>query len=406
MPRAPGWGREGHRKFRRRSAAGFERGIGRAWRSRTVSGAGRSGHGPGAGSPMNLNVRSAVLPTRAIQTRSLNPMPTRYMPTRPMPAESPEARISELASHQHGLVTRSQLLDVGISSSSIQRRQDRGQLRAIHKGVYRVGPLESPRTMEMAAVLAGGPSALLSHMSAASLWDFVRIPPPSPVHITVPEVAGRRREGIVFHWTRGLAEDEVSDLGGLPVTSPSRTIIDIASDLGRREMELVLARAEDQGRIDRASLGKMVDRYHRQPGVGLIRELFQSGEDLGLTRSEAERRCLELIRSAGLPKPHTNVLVGPYELDLFWPDLGIALEIDGWAYHSSRRRFEGDRRKDNWLRSRGIEVIRLTWRQITHDATTSIVQVGQALALAQARRNAINDAERAAHSTGLGTSAR
>lgn len=95
-----------------------------------------------------------------------------------------------------------------------------------------------------------------------------------------------------------------------------------------------------------------------------------------------------MLRSGGLPRPHANVPVGPYELDLFWPDEGVAIEVDGRAHHSARQRFEGDRRKDNWLRVRGIEVIRLTWGQITRDPVRTAVQVGQILAVARVRRAA------------------
>ena len=303
-----------------------------------------------------------------------------------------DVRIFDLASRQHGLVTRRQLLELGLSGPAIQRRLQAGYLRTVHRGVYRIGPIESPRMMEMAAVLAGGPSALLSHASAADMWGLARVASPHPVHVTVPQVGGRCREGIIFHSAPGMAADERSRVDGVPVTSVPRTIIDLAASMGSRELELALARAEDQGLVDRAQLHNMVDRYSRRPGMALIRRLLQAGEAPGLTRSEAERRCLDLIRKAGLPKPHTNVSVGPYELDFFWPDLDIALEIDGWTYHSSRRRFEGDRRKDNWLRSRGIEVIRLTWRHITRDATASAVQIGQALALAKLRRDARKEA--------------
>jgi len=183
-----------------------------------------------------------------------------------------------------------------------------------------------------------------------------------------------------------MAEDERTFLHGIPITTPVRTIVDMAPVLGTRELELMRARAEDQALLSRPDFQAMVDRYVGRRGIGRLREILGAGEDSRLTRSEAERRCLGLIRAADLPTPHTNVPVGPYELDIFWPTLGIAIEIDGWAHHSSRRRFEGDRRKDNWLRSRGIQVIRLTWRQITRDATASAVQVGQAIALAGVRR--------------------
>lgn len=126
----------------------------------------------------------------------------------------------------------------------------------------------------------------------------------------------------------------------------------------------------------------------------MLRALIRNPSGAAFTRSEAERQCLDLLRAAGLRSPHTNVSVGPYELDLFWADESVAIEIDGRAHHSSRARFEGDRRKDAWLRARGIEVIRLTWRQITREGIATAVQVGQTLALARARRGAAVEAGR------------
>ena len=101
-----------------------------------------------------------------------------------------------------------------------------------------------------------------------------------------------------------------------------------------------------------------------------------------VTRSAAEDRFLALVREARLPAPRTNARFGPYELDFYWPDERVAVEIDGFRHHSSRPRHEGDRRKDTWLRSRGITPVRLTWKQITVDRTATVVQVGQVLALA------------------------
>lgn len=120
----------------------------------------------------------------------------------------------------------------------------------------------------------------------------------------------------------------------------------------------------------------------------LLRALLGEGSAHSFTRSEAERRFLELLRSAGLPPAHTNVPQGPFELDFFWPDLNVAVEVDGFAFHRSRAQFENDRRKDAWLLTRGIRMIRVTWRQITREPIVVAVQVGQALALAQASRAA------------------
>jgi very-short-patch-repair endonuclease len=217
-------------------------------------------------------------------------------------------------------------------------------------------------------------------------WRLLRFDAPRPIHVSGPPGHDVRRPGIVFHRVTSVRGDERTVLDGIPITTPARTLVDVACSLGRREVELALATAEREGLISGEELTRLPGRYPRRPGMTMLRELIQDQNGPDFTESEAERLCIELLRSAGLPRPHANVMIGPYRLDLFWPDLGVAIEIDGRAYHGSRSRFEGDRHKDNWLRSRGIEVIRLTWRQITRKPTETAVLVGQALALADARR--------------------
>jgi very-short-patch-repair endonuclease len=299
-----------------------------------------------------------------------------------------EKRIADLAVRQHGVVTRAQLLGLGISPAAIGRRLRSGQLRALHSGVYVVGPIQSARAHELAAVLAGGPEAWLSHTSALHVWKLLPIDAPRPAHVSVPANRCRSRPGVVFHRVAPLADDEWTVLDGIPITTPARTLVDVAGLLGSRELELALATAEREGMVGGEELARLPERYRGRPGITMFRALIGQQTGPHFSESEAERECRALLRRAGLPQPHGNVIVGPYRLDFFWPDEGVAIEVDGRAYHSSSSRFEADRRKDNWLRVRGIEVIRLTWRQITRDAVATAVLVGQTLALARARRQA------------------
>lgn len=295
--------------------------------------------------------------------------------------------LETLAARQHGVVSRTQLVELGFSPASIARRVAWGRLRPLHSGVYQVGPVEGALAIEMAAVLAAGPSAVLSHGSALRAWKLGSAPR-RPVHVTVSSPCGRKRVGIVFHRTRGLDDDERTVLHGVPITSPLRSLVDAAGTLGSRESTQALASAERMGLVTPAQLADVAQRYRGRRGMTLLRNLARPESDRAFTRSEAEERCLQLLRRASLPLPHTNVPVGPYELDFFWPDANVAVEVDGWAFHGRRPQFENDRRKDNWLRGRGIEVVRLTWRQITQEPVAAAVQVGQALALAQSRRQA------------------
>lgn len=311
------------------------------------------------------------------------------MSHQPSPRRVREERIAAVAAGQHGVVTRRQLLDAGVSAAAIGRRLKAGRLRALHRGVYLVGSIEPCRAREMAAALAGGPGAALSHTSALHIWKLLRLDPPRPIHVSGPGGRDLRRSGVVFHRIGApWRDDECRFVGNIRVTAPGRTIVDAAGMLGRREIELALAKAERQGLLGAEELAELPDRYARRRGMAMLRCLIEEQSGPQLTESEAERRCLELIRMGGIARPHTNVTVGPYRLDLFWADVGVAVEVDGRAYHSSGPRFEGDRQKDNWLRARGIEVMRVTWRQITRDRTRTAVQIGQALAWAQARRQA------------------
>jgi len=293
-----------------------------------------------------------------------------------------EERIAAAAAEQHGVVTHRQLVELGLSPAAIGRRWQSGRMKRMHRGVYLVVSIAPERATEMAAVLVGGPGAVLSHLSALSILRMLRADRPHPLHVSVSGRSRRRRPGICFHRVAPFDDDEFTVMDGIPVTSPGRTLVDVAGMLGSREIEVAASVAERNGLTTIDELVSLPDRYPRRPGISVLRSLFKDMRGPDFTRSEAERRCLELLRTAGLSRPHTNVPLGPYELDLFWPEEGIAVEIDGRAHHSSLSRFEGDRRKDMWLRAHGIEVIRLSWKQITRDGTATAVQLGQSLALA------------------------
>ncbi|MGH7482311.1 MAG: type IV toxin-antitoxin system AbiEi family antitoxin domain-containing protein, partial [Longimicrobiales bacterium] len=230
-----------------------------------------------------------------------------------------EDRISAVAARQHGIVARPQLLELGLSRAAIWRRIETGRLRTLHRGVYLLGPIESDRAKEMAGVLAGGPGAVLSHLSAARIWGMLRVDGSASLDVSVPGSGRSRRKRIRFHRVAPLGDDERAHVDGIPVTSPGRTLVDIAGILGSRDVELAAAVAEREGLIGVEELKALPHRYPRRPGMAMLRALVRSQSGPEFTRSEAERRCLSLLRTAGLPSPHANVPVGPYELDLFWP---------------------------------------------------------------------------------------
>lgn len=294
-------------------------------------------------------------------------------------------RVRAIAGRQHGVVTRPQLLEAGLSPARVSRRLTAARLRPLHRGVYLVGPLEPDYAREMAAALAGGAGTVVSHTNAAGLWRLIPVRADGPVHVITPGSGRVDRAGIRFHRVT-LDDDERAIVDGIPVTAPGRTLVDLASLLGSREIEQAVAAADRLELATTDELAALPQRYRGRRGMAALRAILEARADPHFTRSELERRAVRLFEDAGLPRPLTNVSMSPYELDLYWPELGVAVEIDGRAYHSSRSRFEGDRRKDAWLRARGIQVIRLTWGQITRDGLRTAVQVGQALALARSRR--------------------
>jgi very-short-patch-repair endonuclease len=284
----------------------------------------------------------------------------------------------EVARRQHGAITTAQLRSAGLSDEAIRHRVARVWLVRIHRGVYLVGPLEMAWSRAMAAVLACGEGALLSHSPAAVLWGFGS-PPAGAIHVTVAERDVRSRDGIRVHCASGLDPRDATRRQGIPVTAPARTLLDLAADLS----PTTLSRAVDEARVQRHvtdhSLNEQFCRYPSHRGTSPLKEVTRT--EPKLTRSEAERRLLDLIRAARLPEPQTNVRVGPYEVDFLWPTHRLVVEVDGYAFHSKRSSFERDRRRDQQLTAAGYSVIRITWRQITEEPEAVIATLAAALAV-------------------------
>ena len=206
----------------------------------------------------------------------------------------------------------------------------------------------------MAAVLACGEGAVLSHTSAAELWGIHRRPhrllevaadgEPRPVHVTVPSTAGKRnRRGIVLHRSSTLIARHCTRRHGIPVTSPARTLSDLRALLSPAQFASALREAE----------------FLRLP----VEDRF----DLDHARTDLETRMLALCRRHRLPKPAVNVRVDRYVVDFLWTDQLLVVEVDGWESHRTRSAFEEDRSRDARLKILGYEVVRFTWRQVTRD---------------------------------------
>lgn len=267
------------------------------------------------------------------------------------------AAIVALARRRHGVVTTTQLLQAGFGHNAIAAKAERGWLRRLHRGVYLVGALETPLTKPAAALLATGPSAVLSHRSAATLYELLPPRPADPIDITLLNANRRSRHGVRIHHAERL---EVRRRHGLRLTSPARTLLDLAATTPA-ELEQALNEAHVQRLVTHQEVRRLLDRP--RPGVKALREV--ADETPGLTRSKAERRLRALIAKAGLPAPRTNVGVAGYEVDMYWPAQRLVVEFDGWSTHSSRPAFESDRLKDAALQLAGQRVIRVTQRQLS-----------------------------------------
>ena len=223
----------------------------------------------------------------------------------------------------------------------------------------------------MAAVLACGPGAVLSHRSAAALHGLIE-DRGGPVDVTVA-TNRRSRRGIRVHRTRALEPPEVTRKRGIPTTTEERTLRDLAAEGATRELEQAL----DGAHRERQSLTDAVEKGRGRRGITALRAAAQ--RESGFTRSEAERRLRELVERAGLPTPVTNARVGKWEVDALWPEERLIVEVDGFEFHQGRRAFETDRRRDAELVGLGYRVIRVTWRQLTQEREAVVARIARAL---------------------------
>jgi very-short-patch-repair endonuclease len=297
----------------------------------------------------------------------------------------PDARIADVAGGQRTLITRAQLLAMGVGRQSIVRARARSRLHMIHFGVYSLVPRSAlpELALEQAALLACGPDAVLSHHSAAALWGLCAPAPRSrPVSVTViGGQAGRTRPGIEVHRAVAIDRRDVRRHRSLAVTSPARTLFDRAPSLGRAQLERELDEALHHRLTSRTAIAEMLDRSPSRPGAARLRELIDPDRHTTFTRAESERRLLALVRKGGLPLPETNVRMDDIEADAMWRDQRVIVEVDGFATHGTHAAFTSDRRRDARLQILGWQVIRVTWDQLVHEPEAVLVTLATALAL-------------------------
>jgi very-short-patch-repair endonuclease len=271
-----------------------------------------------------------------------------------------------LIRRQHGVVTHAQLMGLGMGAAAIRHRVVKGRLHPLARGVYAFGrPEVSARGRWMAAVLACGPDALLSHRSAAALWGICR-EQGSAVEVVVPIGSPRRRPGIRAHRRRDHEAPGRRFVDLIPVTHPIATLVDLATCVSSAQLEAAINEADHLGLVDPDRLLMELGSLPRRAGKGPLRSLLQA-PTLTLTATQLERRFLPLAREGGLPAPETQVWLNGHRVDFYWPDLGLVVEADSLRYHRTPFKQARDKRRDNAHAGSGLTTLRFSDGQIHHE---------------------------------------
>lgn len=263
------------------------------------------------------------------------------------------------------MITRAQLVELGLSPKAIDHRRRIARLHALHRGVFAVGTPDVSRLGRwMAAVLAAGDGAALSHSSAAALWEIGR--EGGRIEISVPRERNPRVHGVRVHRRKELAGPDLTRRHGIPATTPARTLLDLAVRLEPSRLERAVNEADKLDLINPGDLREWAGERPGQDGVAPLRRLLDRDRFV-LTDSELERLFLRIVQRAGLPKPATGRRIHGYRVDFHWPDLGLVVETDGLRYHRTAAQQASDRRRDQVLTAAGLTVLRFTHRQVAHE---------------------------------------
>jgi len=287
--------------------------------------------------------------------------------------------IAGIAGRQYGVVSLAQLLALGVAASTVRNWVARGRLHRVHRGVYAVGhPLLAPKGRLVAAVLACGAGAVLSHRSAATLHGLLReqsaadrgecAGPPGPRRSGRPPI----RAGSGPHSDRQH-----------PLHHPAHTLLDLADLVSRsrftqRQLDRAVERAEALQIFDLTAIEELLSRSNGRRGAKQLRQAIRAHRPQG-TKEELEKRLLELIIEAGLPRPLVNVPLAPDLVpDFTWPDYKLIVEADGWETHGTRAARQRDLARDRRLTEEGWRVVRFTWADVT-DGPDEVVRTLQSL---------------------------
>jgi hypothetical protein len=285
------------------------------------------------------------------------------------------ATIGTVAARQYGHVTRAQLLELGLAKRTISHRVATGKLIVVHAGVYAVDyPRREPVARACAAVLACGDGAVLSRSSAASLWGMSKRWE-FPIEVTTR--ANRLRPGIRIHRSSTLRRQDIRHQLGIRVTSPARTVLEIAPSLSEKLLARAINDARRSGHLHLGQLDELLARLPRHPGARRIRPHLESGQ--APTRSGWEDELTGFAARFGLPEPRLSTYVAGWEVDALFADQRLIVELDGWSFHRDKAAFETDRERDAATLAAGFATVRITWDRFHADGAREAARLHEIL---------------------------
>lgn len=282
-----------------------------------------------------------------------------------------EEKLALMGSARHGVVSRAQLLEAGLSAMEIRTRLRNGTLLREHRGVYRVGHrAPSVEASYLAAVFAAGEGAFLGAGAAAHLWGLVRGQAPAPVVITTRQ---RRIDGVRVQRVRKLDPADVTVLNAIPITTVPRTLVELAAELSLDALARACHEAGVRHRVTPKAVEAVLARRQNSPGARKLRRIM-SGE-VRVSLSKLESRFLKHMRAEKLRLPITNRPAGGHRVDCRWPEDRLTVELDGYKFHNSRYSWEQDRRREREARARGDDFRRYTYHDVFEDPRLMLAEL-------------------------------
>ncbi len=288
--------------------------------------------------------------------------------------------IARLAARQRTIVSHDQLIEHGCGRRVIAHWVSRGRLTPVFHGVYSVvrGALP-PLAREHAALLVCGESTFLSHRSAAYVWGM-RKTPPSSVEVSVVRKGCRTRDGLVVHRIQAIDRRDLVRENGLWVSSPARAVLEVGA-VAPHELVDVVEEGLARRRLNRRELETVLARNRPCRGAARLAALLGDETAMAITRSQAERAFLRLMRDARLPLPEVNEKFGPYVPDFMWRRERLIVELDSPTFHGGPRAFQNDREKDLFYRDERFDCLRITREHVVHEPARVLVRVVRELTL-------------------------